>query len=143
MDNLQQSAEDAIRLLRGDARHGKVMPGSPGKKKSTKYSFTRERNTAVLWLSYRGWSGDAIAEHLDCDRTTVYTFRKRVQEQPWLLFDYPVLAKGIRAKQVLWTCGVCGSAMMRLSEPKAREHVALHFLPPEVIRFRGLYHPEW
>ena len=138
---LQQSAEDAIRLLRSDARRGKVMPGRGGK--SAKHSFSRERNTAILWLTYKGWSGDAIAEQLDCDRSTVYLFRKKVQEQPWLLFDYAVLTKGVRGNHVVWTCEVCTSTMVKLSERKAREHVALHYLSPELIRYRGLYHREW
>jgi transposase len=143
MAMLQKSAEDAIRLLLSDARRGKVMPGRSGKQKSTKHSFSRERNTAILWLTYKGWSGDAIAEQLDYDRSTVYLFRKKVQEQPWLLFDYPVLTKGVRGNHVVWKCEVCGSTMVKLSERKAREHVALHYLSPEVIRYRGLYHREW
>ena len=141
MTQLQRAAEEAMRLLRSNVRRGRSVRDGRGKK-STKHSFTHQRNTATLYLIYQGWSGDAIAEHLDCHRSTIYRFRDSLQLKPWLLFDYPVLSQGVRALTVIWTCEVCGSTFAKLSKRKAREHVAFHYFPREVVISVGVF-GEW
>ena len=130
-----------MRLLLSDVRRGGAGYGDRGKK-SRKHSFTHQRDTATLYLIYQGWSGDAIAEHLDCHRSTIYRFMDRLKSKPWLLFDYPVLSQGVRAMTVIWTCEVCGSTFVKLSKRKAREHVAFHFFPRTVVISVGVF-GEW
>ena len=130
-----------MRLLLSDVRRGGAGYGDRGKK-SRKHSFTHQRDTATLYLIYQGWSGDAIAEHLDCHRSTIYRFMDRLKSKPWLLFDYPVLSQGVRAMTVIWTCEVCGSTFVKLSKRKAREHVAFHFFPRATVISVGVF-GEW
>ena len=130
-----------MKLLLSDIRRGGAAHGERGQK-SRKHSFTHQRNTATLYLIYQGWSGDAIAEHLDCHRSTIYRFMDSLKLKPWLLFDYPVLSQGVRALTVIWTCEVCGSTFAKLSERKAREHVAFHYLPRTTVISVGVF-GEW
>ena len=130
-----------MRLLLSDVRRGTAAYGERGKK-SRKHSFTHQRNTATLYLIYQGWSGDAIAESLDCHRSTIYRFMDSLKLKPWLLFDYPVLSQSVRALTVIWTCEVCGSTFVKLSKRKAREHVAFHYFSRTLVISVGVF-GEW
>jgi len=140
MLKLQQEAEAAVALMRSEIRGGKQVDGL--KKKTRKHHFSHERNTAFLWFILRGWSADAVAMRLNCSQASFYSFKRKLGEQPWILFDYPVLSRSLRGLVVIWTCEVCGAKFPKLTERKAREHVALHFLPRELTINPGLFR-EW
>ena len=141
MLKLQQAAEEAATAMRGPIRGGKYRLDGGGKK-TRKHHLARARNAAFLWFFHKGWEGEAIADHLDCGAASYYRFMAKLREAPWLLFNYPVLTRGARGLVVIWTCEVCGGKFPKLSERKAREHVAFHFLPRTTVISLGVF-GEW
>ena len=128
MLKLQQAAEDAATAMRGPIRGGKYILGGRGKK-TRKHNLTRARNAAFLWFYHKGWEGEAIAGYLDCSTATSYSFMRKLREQPWLLFNYPVLTRGARGLVVIWTCEVCGGKFPKLTERKAVSTWPYTFFP--------------
>ncbi len=132
---MQLMAEEAITQMRGPLRYGKDRSGKKGHKRR----MTHLRNAAFLWLYYKGWQPEVIGDTLDCSRAAVYRFREMLGNSPWIIFYFPVLSRGSKGTAVVWTCEVCGDKLLKYSEKRAREHVALHFLPRAIITHRGVY----
>lgn len=83
-----------------------------------------------------------MADLLKVHPKTVIRYTMELCEHPSLMFRCPVLRRGKRYNKSMWECGFCGEEMTG-SERKAREHVAEHVLPTEVIIMQGVMDKDW
>ena len=96
MTRLEQQAGEAIRQLQR-LHQGMIM--------------AMERDLAVMWCIYRGWSDAVAARHTGLSASTIYRVRRRFELEPWLLFRAPILHRGILAGKPLWRCEACDARM--------------------------------
>ncbi len=125
MPTLKAQAAEACRKLQS-LRGGRIM--------------AMERDLAVMWAMFRGWSDALAAQETGLSASTVYRARRRFELNPWLLFRAPILHRGVLTGKPLWRCEAC-DARLRISERKAREHVARHFVSPLSVQMNGVMPP--
>ena len=125
MLTLKEQAAEACRKLQS-LRGGRIM--------------AMERDLAVMWAMFRGWSDALAAQETGLSASTVYRARRRFELNPWLLFRAPILHRGILAGKPLWRCEAC-DVRLQVSERKAREHVARHFISPLSLQINGVMPP--
>ena len=127
MPSLDKQAEAARKLLKEEYQRRKFQPRS----------LPLERDTAVLWGVYRGWSDSQIGRHFYIHRNTVLRARRRFAESPPTIFRIPILHQGVSGTRQMWRCEVC-DARMRGSKREARTHVARHFVVRDDILYGGI-----
>ncbi len=121
---LDKQVEKAIKVLR------------QGKKAGAR-NYPMECALVVLWGMWRGWSNAAISRLVGVHPSTIKRYKQTFYKRPWNVFGSPVLHRGVKGGKTLWTCQVCGDEMTG-SEQKAREHVAGHMVPMEIIKRNGV-----
>ncbi len=106
-----------------------------------KHHMPDERDLAILWSMHRRWKLRELNKETGISLGTASTRRREFREQPWLMFRLPLLHQGFNGKRTVWRCEVC-KERLTVSERKAREHVASHFVPAEAIAANGVFPPD-
>ena len=97
-----------------------------------------ERDTAILWGLYHGWSDIRISEYFYLDRNAVLRARKGFDKVPPSVLRVPLLHKDLIGKRQVFKCEVCGSRMGG-TERQARTYVVAHFgIGVQSIRVGGI-----
>ncbi len=138
MPSLEQQAETARKLVQ-EHQASKRGPGS--NKQTRRRILPMQRDTLVLWCMYNGWGRDVSAERTGLGANTIRRAMRRFQLEPWLIFGVPVLHRGMFGRRPLWRCEVCLARLPRISEVRARTHVAEHFMSPIYIQMSGVVNP--
>ena len=136
MPSLEKQAKQSLEAIR------ELASTSEGRKRlqSNAYPLFMERDLVILWGLYRGWSMRHMADILQCSLPTIYNRRRIYWQEPHLLFNLPVMHRGLRGKKPLFRCEVCDARLL-VSERKARHHVAFHLIPRGHIKAYGLFDP--
>lgn len=129
LSGFEKQARHAIQTL----RHNHTQRGA-----GPKYHMPAERDLAILWSMRQHWKLRELNEATGISLGTASTRRREFREEPWLLFRWPLLQRDVKGKRTVWRCAVC-KERMTVSERKAREHVASHFIPPEAIAANGVF----
>ena len=130
------SMEEQVRAALTTIKEYHDRRGGSERRRSS-YPLGMERDIVVLWGMYRGWSNRVIADATRASGRTIRRLVRRFANRPSLIFECPILHQGLRGKRRLYRCEFCG-ALMVISERKAREHVASHLFPREVIAVHGV-----
>ena len=85
-----------------------------------------ERDVAVLWGLYHGWSDERIGEYFYISRTAVIRARRELNDTPQHIFRTPILHRDMVGNKQVWRCEACSWRMVG-TERKARLHVVDHF----------------
>lgn len=140
MPSLEQQAAAARQVVR-DHEGGKIIfPGLSGRK-SPKHLAPMQRDTLVLLCMYNGWGRDIGALRTGLGANVIRNRSNAFRLEPWLMFHVPILHRGMFGKKPLWRCEVCLARLPSISETKAREHAALHFISPLEMRTHGVMNP--
>ncbi len=139
MASLKSQVDEALTNLR--AHRGERGMCSKYVKRTPVGISPMDRDLVVLWAMYRGSSDVVAARESGLSPSTFNRARRRLEQEPWLLFRVPILHRGIRGAKPLWRCEVCDARMLAVSERKAREHVALHLISPLAIVTSGVMPP--
>lgn len=121
--------KDAISEIENQVR------GEDGK--FSRHILPAEGDTVILWGLFRGWSSVVIGHKI---KRSSHTFRQVVQQfhlEPALMFRLPVLHQRYKNRDRLFTCAFCGREMLNVRERAAREHLASHILPEQLISGAG------
>jgi len=101
--------------------------------------YRKEWMAVFLWTWHQKWTDRAAGEVLGVHPSTLAKRRKTLKYDPIALFDYPLIHVGRSGKTKTWTCLVCGYEDRR-SDRRCREHVAQHYVMPELVQIQGVYH---
>lgn len=129
LSGFEKQARHAIQTL----HHNHTQRGG-----GPKHRMPVERDLAILWSMHRRWKLRELNKETGISLGTASTRRRKFREQPWLMFRLPLLYQGFNGKRTVWRCEVC-KERMTVSERKAREHVASHFVPPGAIAANGVF----
>ena len=139
MPGLKEQANEVLNNLR--AHQGKKGIWGKYVKRTSVRITAMDRDLVVMWALYRGSSDVAAARESGLSPSTFMRTRRRFEDEPWLLFRTPILHRGIQGGKPLWRCEVCDARMLAVSERRAREHVALHFVSKLAIVTSGVMPP--
>ena len=134
MPSLDSMAEEAEKVLRKLDQEAAERAGDRnGNRRARQPQLAqRERDVAVLYGMYHGWSDALTARRFHISKNTVLRVRRGISEDPWKLFQIPILHRGLSGKATVWRCEAC-DASMRCTEREARTHVARHFVSIESL----------
>ena len=85
-----------------------------------------ERDIAILWGLYHGWSDDKISDYFFVSTTAIVRARRELNDTPQHIFRTPILHRDMVGNKQVWRCEACGGRMVG-TEKKARLHVVDHF----------------
>ena len=129
LSGFEKQARHAIQTL----HHNHTQRGA-----GHKHHMPAERDLAILWCMRQRWKLRELNEATGISLGAASTHRRKFREEPWLMFRLPLLYQGFNGKRTVWRCEVC-KERMTVSERKAREHVASHFVPPGAIAANGVF----
>ena len=114
--HLKGARDEALKKRGNGKRNKRVQPSI----------LRMERDVAVLWGLYHGWSDERIGNYFYISENAVIRARRRLNDTPQNIFLTPVLHRDIVGNKQIWRCEACGGRMLG-TEKKARLHVVDHF----------------
>ena len=91
----------------------------------------------VMWGLYNSWSAAETTRQTGGNVAAIRRLRRNLAQEPRYIFRAPVLRVDLTRDPPRSRCAFCG-ASLAIPEDRAREHVALHVLPREVVRDKGV-----
>lgn len=100
--------------------------------------LSKEDVLFIVWCLSLGYSLSNIAGKVMCHRGTVMRWKQRLFQEPYRIFELPVMVKKGERK---YLCRFCGG--VEPSEIGCKRHVLKHFMPLEYAKQVPLKPPDW
>ena len=132
MSSMWHQYKEALREIRS-FRQGKVYRGRVFNNHGAPMAW----QIVAMWSLYNGWSAAETTRQTGGNVAAIRRLRRELAQEPRYIFRVSVLRVDATRDPPRSWCAFC-DASLAIPEDKAREHVALHMLPGEIVRDKGV-----